>query len=276
MAATGKSTGIPHELGSTAYGVVLSIEETIKNMEMPISLNGATAIVEGIGEVGGNAIKILLDKGTAILGVSDITGSIYSPHGLQGEKLVKLINEKISVKIMATTFPSASFHTNPAELLGQSADVLILAGAGRSLNERTCSSLKVKIIGEGSNIAYCDPVQRDIVNQRGIISIPGIIANSGGVISSYEEWVLENENQMLTSNEEKWERVKNSIDRRIKHNIKELCAKIVTAPNWNPYQYALAMANERLELSRIETIKLKKQTKRINRQLEEKFAVYTK
>ena len=63
IAATGKSSGIPHELGSTAYGVVLSIEQTIEQLGMPLSLANSRAIVEGIGEVGGNTIKLLLDKG---------------------------------------------------------------------------------------------------------------------------------------------------------------------------------------------------------------------
>ncbi len=64
LAATGKGSGIPHELGSTAFGVILSIEETIKNLNLKIPLEGAEVIVEGTGEVGGNAVGILCEKGS--------------------------------------------------------------------------------------------------------------------------------------------------------------------------------------------------------------------
>lgn len=275
LAATGKSTGIPHELGSTAYGVIFSIEETIKEMGMKISLDSATALVEGTGEVGSNAIRILIDKGTAILGVSDITGALYSKKGLDGMKLKSLLDEKITVQGMADAFPGAFFDPDPASLLTKQADILVLAGPGRSLNDRICPQLKVKVIGEGANIAYTNQGLRDLVNRMGIFSIPGIIANSGGVISSYEEWVLENENHIHMSLGEKWERVKASIERRISHNIKELCNRMLLNNIKNPYNHALDMASERLELTKRESSKIRKLTKKINRYLEENFSVYT-
>ncbi len=89
--------------------------------------------------------------------------------------------------------PKAVYYKDPAALLTQRADILVLAGPGRSVDEKICKDLKVSVIGEGANIAYTAPEIRDRVNSAGILSIPGIIANSGGVISSYEEWLLENE-----------------------------------------------------------------------------------
>jgi len=109
LAATGKSTGIPHELGSTAYGVVLSIEEAIRNIEMQLDIRSAGVIVEGIGEVGGNAIKILVDKGAAILGVSDVTGALYSESGLDGNILKEVIDGKNTVLQMVGIFKNALF-----------------------------------------------------------------------------------------------------------------------------------------------------------------------
>jgi len=276
LAATGKSTGIPHELGSTAYGVVLSIEETIGNMEMNIDLQNASVIVEGIGEVGGNAVKILVDKGATILGISDITGALYNKDGLDGELLKKLIEKKVSVSKIAENFNSNNFDADPSSLLTRQADILILAGPGRSLNEYNCSSLKVRIIGEGANIAYTRPELRDLVNSMGIFSIPGIIANSGGVISSYEEWLLENENLIHIPIERKWDRVKASIRRRIEGNIAELCSRFKCACVKNTYNHALDMAKERLEQAVKESRELEVQTKKINKRLEERFSVYTK
>ncbi|MDP4178312.1 MAG: Glu/Leu/Phe/Val dehydrogenase dimerization domain-containing protein [Bacillota bacterium] len=276
LAATGKSTGIPHELGSTAYGVVLCITELVENMNMDINFKNASAIVEGIGEVGGNSIELLINMGTRINGISDITGSIYSEYGLDSEKLVRFIKEKKTVKDMAKIFQNAEFNISPSSILVKKADILVLAGPGRSLNEENAEKLQVKLIAEGANIAYTTDLARKIVNDKSIISIPGIIANSGGVISSYEEWVLENENRMHLSLDEKWDRVKKSIDIRIKKNIKELCYKIKNDPKKTPYELALIMAEERSNQLIAENSKLRKQTKMINIELEEKFKVYTK
>lgn len=276
LAATGKSTGIPHELGSTAYGVIISIEETIRQMGMKTNLSNATALVEGTGEVGGNSIKILAEKGTTILGLSDITGALFSQNGLDGSILNRMLDEKATVAEMADSFAHALFNADPSSLLTNQADILLLAGPGRSLNNHNCPNLKVSIIAEGANIAYTDHGLRDLVHQAGIFSIPGIIANSGGVISSYEEWCLENENNIHMSTMDKWERVKASIERRITGNIKELCQTVMNNSVKNPYTCAVNIANERLEIAEREKRKLRKLTKKINRQLEDKFSVYTK
>lgn len=276
LAATGKSTGIPHELGSTAYGVIISIEETIRQMGMKTKLSNATAIVEGTGEVGGNAIKMLLEKGTAILGLSDITGALYGDNGLDGTWLREKLDEKATVQDMAAAFTPACFCPDPASLLAQKADILLLAGPGRSLNESICPRLQVNIIAEGANIAYSDPALRDLVHQAGIFSIPGIIANSGGVISSFEEWSLENENNIHISATDKWERVKASIEKRITGNIQELCRAALENSIINPYTCACNIAEQRLEIAEREKNKLRKLTKNINRHLEEKYSVYTR
>ncbi len=276
IAATGKSSGIPHELGSTAFSVVLSIEEIITNLNLPISLNSARVIVEGTGEVGGNAVKILMEKGANILGVSDISGSVYTPQGLEQKKLCEHISKNTFVKDLAAEFPSARFDPDSSVLLSKEADILILAGLGRSINEQTAPLLKVKLISEGANIAYTNDSIRSDVHRRGIISIPGIIANSGGVISSYEEWLLECEARMGISIEEKWERVKASISQRISRNISELCRIMSEHPDVNPYQCALELAEMRERSSRNADRELREKTKEINALLETKFSVYTK
>jgi glutamate dehydrogenase/leucine dehydrogenase len=276
LAATGKSTGIPHELGSTAFGVVLAIEQAIAELDLPKRLEQSTVIVEGIGEVGGNAIRILMRKGAVVLGVSDVTGMAYSEGGLDNAVLGRLIERKRSVAEAAAEFAGADFLEDPAALLTRQADVLILAGPGRSLNRENCPDLKVKIIGEGANIAYTEPALRDTVDAMGIFSIPGIIANSGGVTSSFEEWMLENENLVHLPIEEKWEKVQRSIERRICRNMTELCAIYRADGSRNPYDCALQMAGRRLDEAMVETRKLEAQTKEINRRLEEKFKVYTK
>lgn len=275
IAATGKSSGIPHELGSTAYGAVLCAEKAIAHLRLPFALPSAAAIVEGIGEVGGNAIKILLEKGVKILGVSDISGAIYCEAGLPGEALCALIDQKGTIAQQKGAFAGATFHPDSRWLLEQEADILLLAGPGRSIHAENVRKIQARLIVEGANIAYTDMAAREEINRRGVISIPGIIANSGGVISSYEEWLLEQQDLMNLPIEKKWARVRSSIDEKIGRNMQELCERMLRKPGAAPYIHALELAADRQKELRDSTRSLRKQTKSINTDLEKKFAVFT-
>ena len=110
----------------------------------------------------------------------------------------------------------------------------------------------------------------------GIFSVPCIIANSGGVISSFEEWKLENENLNNLALEKKWERVKASIGERIGRNMEELCGRYRADRTKNSYVHALDMAALRLQTALEEKRSLKAQTKDINRLLQDSFCVYTR
>lgn len=276
LAATGKSTGIPHELGSTAYGVVFSIEEILNNMDLNLNLKGSRVIVEGIGEVGGNVVKILLEKGAVVMGISDVSGAVYSLNGLSATSLVNLIDSRTCLKDGLQDFAGAQYYSDPVALLTQAADILVLAGPGRSVNSAVCEGLNVKLIAEGANIAYANDDLRRLIHAKGIISIPGIIANSGGVISSYEEWLLENESLISLPIEDKWERVKKSIKKRISRNIMDICTMMKAGSAKNPLQCAWEIADKRLEQKRFETRNLRNLTKQINSELEERYSVYTR
>lgn len=276
LAATGKSSGIPHELGSTAFGVVLSIEKTIEYLGLPFSVGSSTAIIEGLGEVGGNAARILIEKGARIAGVSDITGALYDSDGLDSETLCAMIESKTPVQDFAALFPEARFNPSSASLLEQQADILIIAGPGRSITDKNADKIKVKLIAEGANIAYSDNSLRGTISGNGIVSIPGIIANSGGVISSFEEWMLENEDLVSIPMEQKWERVQESIKKRVTVNIRELCDKLSANPGKTSHECALKMVEERQMQQRLENRELRNKTKQINLELESKFAVYTR
>ncbi len=273
--ATGKSSGIPHELGGTAYGVVLCVEGAINRLGLGIPLASSSAIIEGIGEVGGNAVRLLGEKGTTIRGVSDITGSLYSGRGLDRVLLDDFIEKKTPVREFASAFDGATYSESTAALLEQKADILILAGPGRSITETNVDRLNVRLIVEGANIAYADVSLRDVAHKRGIVSIPGIIANSGGVISSYEEWELENQDRMCLSMEEKWIRVRESINRRIMRNMDDLCEKMLSDGKKTPLDCALEIAEERRSREHDANRILRVKTKEINDILEKKYAVFT-
>ncbi len=276
LAATGKSSGIPHELGSTAYGVVLCVEKIIENLELNFTLDGAGVIVEGIGEVGGNAIRLLIEKNARILGVSDITGALYNADGLDHEQLLHVIDNTEKVIDLHGRLKNAVYDKNIQSLLSREADILVLAGPGQSITSENVDDLKVKLIVEGANIAYSDQSLRNNVNDKGIISIPGIVANAGGVISSYEEWLLEYQDLMTNSTSEKWERVKASVRHRIEKNMSELSSKIKEGNFMKtPLEYAYEMLKERREKLRTSNRALRMKTKEINSDLEKKFAVFT-
>ena len=178
---------------------------------------------------------------------------------------------------MTAIFPDAEYSARSSWLLERDADLLVLAGPGRSITDENADRLNVKLIAEGANIAYSDIALREVVNARGIISIPGIIANSGGVISSYEEWVLENQDQMEASIEEKWTHVKSSIDTRITRNVTDLCTKLKENDlRKTPLVCALEIADERQQKARNANRSLRNKTKEINSELEKKYAVFTK
>ena len=276
LCATGKSTGIPHELGSTAYGVVLSLEKAIEELGLPLRLEDASVIVEGLGEVGGNAVRLLQEKGARICGVSDITGCVYKREGLEPAGLRRLVEEKEALETYGRREKAEVYDRDSRVLLEQEADILVLAGPGRSLTEETVPKLRVKLIGEGANIAYTQEKLRDEANAMGIFSVPGIIANSGGVISSFEEWKLENENLNNLALEKKWERVKASIGERIGRNMEELCGRYRADRTKNSYVHALDMAALRLQTALEEKRSLEAQTKDINRLLQDSFCVYTR
>ena len=275
ISATGKSSGIPHELGSTAYGVVRSIEKSIEHLGLPLNLNGARVNVEGIGEVGGNVIKMLLERGAVISGISDASVSMYCKQGLDPETLHMVIDSKLPLDQFLCHFPGAWCYPNPSTLLEMETDILVLAGPGRSLTQSTCKNLKAQLIVEGANIAFSDNALRQAVCNKGIISIPGIIANAGGVISSYEEWLIEQQDLTDLATEEKWRRVKISVASRIDENIFELSQKILSKPDTTPYAHALVMASERQKALQDSNRRLRHQTKQINSELERKFSVYT-
>lgn len=277
LAATGKTSGIPHELGSTAFGVVLSIEKMLENLPWDFSLQNASVILEGLGEVGGNAALFLMEKGATILGISDVTGSLYREVGISSEILTDAIQNKKSVSQIFQSIGPSEFSENPGFLLEQKADILVLAGPGRSITEDNVHKIQVKMIAEGANIAFQSLALREELRKNRIVTIPGIIANSGGVVSSYEEWLLENQDLMDSSIESKWERVKESIRLRIEKNMELLCRKMLSDElKHTTLDYALEMAAERQEKKRNSNRELRNQTKEINADLEKQFSVFTR
>jgi glutamate dehydrogenase (NAD(P)+) len=152
--------------------------------ELNITASGATAIVQGYGNVGSVAALALAEQGVRIIGISDAYGAIYNPKGIDLLELYKYVAEKKSI----VGFQGAEAF-DPDLLLEQPCDVLVPAAVSRVIHEKNAGKLRCRILAEGAN-GPTTPEADLILNQRGdIYVIPDILCNSGGVIVSYFEWV---------------------------------------------------------------------------------------
>ncbi|NYZ79191.1 Glu/Leu/Phe/Val dehydrogenase [Candidatus Micrarchaeota archaeon] len=181
-AATGKPTdmsGLPHELGSTGFGVAESTQVAAEFAG--IGLNGTTVAIEGFGNVGTFAMKFLSEKGAKIVAVSDSKGTIYEPNGLNYDELMKTKKEKGTV----LGYPSGK-QLPTADLFGLDVSILIPGARPDVITEKNVNNVKAKIIVEAANI----PVKLEseaILHGRGVTIVPDLIANAGGVLLSYTE-----------------------------------------------------------------------------------------
>lgn len=195
--------GLPHELGSTGFGVFHST--VIGARFAGIDLGEATFAVEGFGNVGSFAAKFLSEAGAGIVGASDIEGGIYNPKGLKFEELWGLAGQKKSV----VKYPHAKriFHE---ELFELPVDILVTAAMPNVITAKNADRVKAKLVVEGSNIPIAPDIE-NVLHKRNILVVPDIAANAGGVISSYVEFIGGSEKKMFKTVEEK-----------IKKNVKSI------------------------------------------------------
>lgn len=172
--------GLPHELGSTGFGVAQTARVAAEFFGF--NMRSTTVAVAGFGNVGQSTAKYLAEMGSKIIAVSDSGGTIYNKDGLNVAELTKTKEAKESVVnySQGKKLERESIYTLPA-------DILIPAGPADVINEENIGEVKVKMIIEGANIPIQQKFEKALY-RRGIIIIPDIVANSGGVISSYAEY----------------------------------------------------------------------------------------
>ena len=184
----GVVTGKPISLGgsegrneATARGTVYCIVEAARHLH--IHLDHATVVVQGFGNAGSIAAQLMVEEGAKVLGVSDSSGGIYMPGGLDIGRVVAWKAEHGTV----VGFPGAKAVSN-AELLEIECDILIPAALENQITESNAERVKAKVIAEAAN-GPTTPEADDILYRRGIFMIPDILCNAGGVTVSYFEWV---------------------------------------------------------------------------------------
>ena len=207
---TGKPIVLGGSLGRTSAtgdGVAIAVCEALRQKN--ISQEGATVAIQGFGKVGYWAAIALEKLGLKVVAVSDVNGGVTGFSGV--ESLQKYSRESGTV----IGAPGTDKLTN-TELLHLPVDVLVPAALSDSVTHSTAPGIKAKIVVEGAN-APTTPQGDEILNEKGILVVPDILANSGGVIVSYFEWVQDKQNFFWSADE-----VKENLNRIMMRSIDEV------------------------------------------------------
>ena len=181
---TGKTVSSGGSLGretATGQGIVHCIAEWARDRR--VDLNGSTFTVQGFGNVGANAAKILARTGASMVAVGDWKAYIANPDGINPYRLAEHVAQTGSV----AGFPAARESTR-AEFFGTPADIFIPAALELEIGVTEARALAVRLIVEGAN-GPTETAAEPILKEKGIDLIPDILANSGGVVVSYYEWL---------------------------------------------------------------------------------------
>ena len=166
---------------ATGRGIVYAIYQAARHLGYEI--RGRKVVVQGFGNVGSVAARLLWREGCVIVAVSDVKGGIHNPVGIDIRQLETHIAESGSV----VGFPGTESVTNE-ELLTLPCDILVPAAVGGQINAGNADKLKTSLVAEGAN-GPTTPEADVILRDRGVTVIPDILANAGGVVVSYFEWV---------------------------------------------------------------------------------------
>ena len=223
----GVKCGIPHEYGSTALGVVQAAF-TAANYVDGLDIDHASAAVEGFGNVGSFVVEYLSQIDVKVVAVSDSKGCVYNPDGLDYEKLLTVKTETGSV---VNYRPAKALDTK--ELFGLPVDILVPAALPDVINTANVDKVKVKMIVEAANLPVCPEVEK-VLSGRGVLVVPDVLANAGGVISSYAEYRGYNPKRMLEL-----------VQRKIRLNTVKVLEKALDS-SVEPREAAISLAKERI------------------------------
>ena len=184
----GVVTGKPVPLGgsggrieATGRGLLFITRETLKRLGR--DLPDSTIAIQGFGNVGSNSAKLLHRAGARVVAVSDVSGAIYDPAGLDIPRVLAYYREMQKL----AGFPGTQLLDNP-QLLSLPVDVLLPAAMESQITADNAAEVRARIIVEGAN-GPTTPEADQILSRRGVLVIPDILANAGGVVVSYFEWV---------------------------------------------------------------------------------------
>ena len=219
--------GIPHELGSTGFGVAISTMLALKYMEAdPTDVKVA---IEGYGNVGTFVHKYLSEWGVPVTAVSDSHGTIMDKRGLDYERLMAAKKEHGTV-----TAYRGKYVKKGSNILTAPANVLIPAAIPDLVTMQNVNQIKHKLIVQGSNISMAPSVEKKL-HARDVLIVPDFVANAGGVISSYVEHIGGKPKQMFKM-----------VEGKIRKNVPLMFKEMEKNDAWTPRDAAMRIAMERV------------------------------
>jgi glutamate dehydrogenase (NAD(P)+) len=181
-------TGKPAELygsrgrdAATGRGLLYITREILRDVGLP--MKGTRFAIQGFGNVGSHTAQLLWQDGGVVVAVSDVYGGVYNPQGLDIPGLFEHVKRTGTV----TGFGGGQACTNE-DVLASDCDVLIPAALGYALNRSNANTVRARLVIEGAN-GPTHPEADEILEKRGVLVVPDILANAGGVTVSYYEWV---------------------------------------------------------------------------------------
>lgn len=185
---TGKPVNLGGSLGrreATGRGVAICTAELLNRQAL--SLQDCRVAIQGYGNVGGSAATILHDMGARIVAISDVSGGLYAPNGLDIAAVNAYVAQSPRHLMAGYAAPGVEAISN-AGLLTCDCDVLVPAALEHQITAANAGQVRARMVIEGAN----GPTDRggdEILNKRGLVVVPDILANAGGVVVSYLEWV---------------------------------------------------------------------------------------
>ena len=213
--------GIPHEAGSTGFGVARATKVACECVS--IAIKGASIAIDGFGNVGSFAFKYLSQMGATIVAVSDSKGAIYKKNGLDVKEVSRVKKEYGSVQKY-----SGAKKIKKEELFELKVDVLIPASVTDVIHDGNKKNIKARVIVEGANIPMTEKTEK-FLHTKGILIVPDFVANAGGVISSYAEHKGLTHEEMFTLVQDKIEKATHAVimqSLKTKQNPRDVGIKI--------------------------------------------------
>ena len=235
-AVTGKPVSVGGTLGrkeATGRGILYLIQQLAG--DHGISLDGATVAIQGFGNVGGVAATLLAGEGARIVGLSDTSGCLYNGKGLDVQTLWRRKREGASLNDLG-----GGDCLDGAELLSLQVDFLVPAALEGQITAQTARRVRAKFVIEGAN-GPTTPEGDAVLAEKGVVVLPDILANAGGVIVSYFEWVQDL--QFFFWEEDQ---VRERLQRVITRAYREVCAR-AQKENVSLREAALLLAVSRVE-----------------------------
>jgi glutamate dehydrogenase (NAD(P)+) len=229
---TGKPIALEGSYGreaATGRGVVFVLEEVARHLEL--ELKGLTFAIQGFGNVGSWAARILHDKGGKLVAVDTVDGSIRSGAGIDPHRLYSFLIEGGDI----TEFPDSE-AISKEDFLATECDVFIPAALGGMIHEHNADTLNCKVLLEGAN-SPTTPKADSILTDKGVYIAPDVLCNAGGVIVSYFEWVQNLQHFRWDEDE-----VNSRLEKIIKRGFREVAEKSTadgTAPRVAAYELGI-------------------------------------